>query len=204
MQGPPFTEGPHLWENSGKMKLLDKLLVKLKQQNSRVLIFCQVWSWRRDDIQMTRMMDILEELLSHQRVWLLSHRAADDRYDYILPLIYRARSASRKWTRSMLRTPQVLLSPEHARGRSRNQPRHGRHRHSVRLRLEPAGDLQAEDRAHRIGQKKPVFVYRFITEHTIEEKITERAERKLLLDDLVIQQGRTNGTSSKLSTRRWR
>ena len=43
-------------------------------------------------------------------------------------------------------------------------------------------------------------VSRFITEHTIEEKITERAERKLLLDDLVIQQGRTNGTSSKLST----
>ena len=61
MQGPPFTEGPHLWENSGKMKLLDKLLVKLKQQNSRVLIFCQVWSWRRDDIQMTRMMDMLED-----------------------------------------------------------------------------------------------------------------------------------------------
>jgi SNF2 family DNA or RNA helicase len=32
-------------------------------------------------------------------------------------------------------------------------------------------DLQAMDRAHRIGQKKQVFVYRFVTEESIEEKI---------------------------------
>jgi SWI/SNF-related matrix-associated actin-dependent regulator of chromatin subfamily A member 5 len=51
-------------------------------------------------------------------------------------------------------------------------------------------DLQAMDRAHRIGQKKPVFVYRLITENTIEEKILERAEVKLRLDAMVIQQGR--------------
>ena len=40
--GPPFTDGPHLWENSGKMQLLDKLLAKVKQQGSRVLLFSQV------------------------------------------------------------------------------------------------------------------------------------------------------------------
>eukprot|EP01094_Clydonella_sp_ATCC50884_P011180 TRINITY_DN2098_c0_g1_i2.p1 TRINITY_DN2098_c0_g1~~TRINITY_DN2098_c0_g1_i2.p1 ORF type:complete len:532 (-),score=181.27 TRINITY_DN2098_c0_g1_i2:92-1687(-) len=54
----------------------------------------------------------------------------------------------------------------------------------------PQVDLQAQDRAHRIGQKKPVSVYRFITDKTVEEKIVERAEKKLYLDALVIQQGR--------------
>ena len=49
-------------------------------------------------------------------------------------------------------------------------------------------DLQAQDRAHRIGQKKPVSVFRFVTEGTIEEKVVERAEMKLHLDALVIQQ----------------
>lgn len=49
-------------------------------------------------------------------------------------------------------------------------------------------DLQAQDRAHRIGQKKVVKVFRFITENTVEEKIIERAERKLYLDTVVIQQ----------------
>jgi SWI/SNF-related matrix-associated actin-dependent regulator of chromatin subfamily A member 5 len=46
------------------------------------------------------------------------------------------------------------------------------------------------DRAHRIGQKKPVRVFRLVTEHTIEEKIVERAEKKLFLDAAIIQQGR--------------
>ena len=47
--GPPFTNGPHIWENAGKMVLLDKLLPKLQAQGSRVLIFSQ----------MTRALDIL-------------------------------------------------------------------------------------------------------------------------------------------------
>ncbi|KAJ2768918.1 chromatin remodeling complex Adenosinetriphosphatase [Coemansia nantahalensis] len=54
----------------------------------------------------------------------------------------------------------------------------------------PQADLQAMDRAHRIGQTKQVYVYRFISEDTIEEKVLERAMQKLRLDQLVIQQGR--------------
>src|SRR5258708_13191194 len=54
----------------------------------------------------------------------------------------------------------------------------------------PQADLQAMDRAHRIGQTKQVVVYRFVTDNAIEEKVLERAAQKLRLDQLVIQQGR--------------
>ena len=50
--------------------------------------------------------------------------------------------------------------------------------------------LQAMDRAHRIGQKKEVQVFRFCVESSIEEKVIEKAYKKLRLDALVIQQGR--------------
>jgi len=46
------------------------------------------------------------------------------------------------------------------------------------------------DRSHRIGQTKQVRVFRFITENTVEERIIEKAEMKLRLDNIVIQQGR--------------
>ena len=63
----------------------------------------------------------------------------------------------------------------------------------------PQMDLQAMDRAHRIGQKKQVKVFRFITKNTVEEKIIERAERKLYLDAVVIQQGRLAQQNKALS-----
>jgi len=45
----------------------------------------------------------------------------------------------------------------------------------------PAAEDQATDRAHRIGQTKPVFVHRLITLGTIEEKMTVLKERKRAL-----------------------
>lgn len=50
-------------------------------------------------------------------------------------------------------------------------------------------DLQAIDRAHRIGQKKQVIIYRFVTEGSVEEKIVERAARKLKVDHLIMSKG---------------
>jgi SWI/SNF-related matrix-associated actin-dependent regulator of chromatin subfamily A member 5 len=54
----------------------------------------------------------------------------------------------------------------------------------------PQFDLQAMDRAHRIGQKKPVNVYRFITKDSIEEKILEKQLMKLKFDYLIVTKGR--------------
>lgn len=65
----------------------------------------------------------------------------------------------------------------------------------------PQADLQAMDRAHRIGQQKQVHVFRLITENTIDEKVVERAEVKLHLDKLVIQQGRLTDSKSNQLTK---
>lgn len=54
------------------------------------------------------------------------------------------------------------------------------------------------DRAHRIGQTKQVKVLRFVTENTVEERIVERAEIKLRLDTVVIQQGRLSEAQKAL------
>ena len=51
LPGPPYTTDTHLVQNSGKMCVLEKLLPRLHEEGSRVLIFCQ----------MTRMLDILED-----------------------------------------------------------------------------------------------------------------------------------------------
>lgn len=63
----------------------------------------------------------------------------------------------------------------------------------------PQMDLQAMDRAHRIGQKNLVNVYRMITENTIEQKIIERQTVKLKWDHLVIQQAKTAQKNKALS-----
>ena len=54
----------------------------------------------------------------------------------------------------------------------------------------PAVERQAMDRAHRIGRNKPVFVYKYITEETVEEKIIKMQERKQkLASDLISEDG---------------
>lgn len=59
----------------------------------------------------------------------------------------------------------------------------------------PAAEAQASDRAHRIGQDKPVFVFRLITSGTVEERIEELKERKAELAAAVLEGG---GSREKL------
>jgi hypothetical protein len=51
----------------------------------------------------------------------------------------------------------------------------------------PHADLQALSRAHRLGQKKKVMVFRMLTKGTVEERIMEMGKRKLAIDHLVIK-----------------
>jgi ATP-dependent helicase STH1/SNF2 len=61
----------------------------------------------------------------------------------------------------------------------------------------PHQDLQAQDRAHRIGQKNEVRILRLISSNSVEEKILERARYKLDMDGKVIQAGRFDNKSSE-------
>ena len=55
------------------------------------------------------------------------------------------------------------------------------------------------DRAHRIGQKKKVFVYRLVSKDTVEEKIIDRQAIKLKVDQVFIQQGLKVSNSASLN-----
>lgn len=168
--GPPYTTDQHLVTNCGKMVILDKLLPRLQEQESRVLIFSQ----------MTRMLDILEDYCfwkGYKYCRLDGNTSHEDRQrqineynepgseKFIFMLSTRAGGLGIN-----LATADVVILYDSD--------------------WNPQMDLQAMDRAHRIGQLKQVKVFRLITDNTVEEKIVERAEVKLRLDKLVIQQGR--------------
>lgn len=168
--GPPYTTDEHLIYNAGKMVMLDKILVRMKKQGSRVLIFSQ----------MSRVLDILEDYCvfrEHKYCRIDGSTAHEDRIsaidDYNKP-------GSEKF---------IFLLTTRAGGLGINLT-------SADIVIlfdsdwNPQADLQAMDRAHRIGQTKQVVVFRFVTEQAIEEKVLERAAQKLRLDQLVIQQGR--------------
>ncbi|XP_073053398.1 ISWI chromatin-remodeling complex ATPase CHR17-like [Primulina eburnea] len=168
--GPPYTTGDHLIENAGKMVLLDKLLPKLKERDSRVLIFSQ----------MTRLLDILEDYLLYRRYYYCRIDGNTGGEDRDASIEAFNKPGSEKF---------VFLLSTRAGGLGINLATA-----DVVILYDsdwnPQVDLQAQDRAHRIGQTKEVQVFRFCTEYTIEEKVIERAYKKLALDALVIQQGR--------------
>ena len=168
--GPPYTTDEHLVYNAGKMIMLDKILTRMKKQGSRVLIFSQ----------MSRVLDILEDYCvfrEHKYCRIDGSTAHEDR---IAAIDEYNKPGSEKF---------IFLLTTRAGGLGINLTTA-----DIVILYDsdwnPQADLQAMDRAHRIGQTKQVIVFRFVTEHAVEEKVLERAAQKLRLDQLVIQQGR--------------
>ncbi|KII93122.1 hypothetical protein PLICRDRAFT_130653 [Plicaturopsis crispa FD-325 SS-3] len=168
--GPPYTTDEHIIENSGKMVILDKLLKSMKEKGSRVLIFSQ----------MSRILDILEDycLFRQYKYCRIDGGTAHD--DRIVAIDEYNKPDSDKF---------IFLLTTRAGGLGINLTTA-----DIVVLYDsdwnPQADLQAMDRAHRIGQTKQVYVFRFITEESVEERMLERAAQKLRLDQLVIQQGR--------------
>ncbi|XP_032571740.1 chromodomain-helicase-DNA-binding protein 1 isoform X1 [Drosophila sechellia] len=162
-----------LLKGSGKLVLLDKLLCRLKETGHRVLIFSQ----------MVRMLDVLADYLqkrhfSFQRLdgsikgemrrQALDHFNAEGSQDFCFLLSTRAGGLGIN-----LATADTVIIFDSD--------------------WNPQNDLQAQARAHRIGQKNQVNIYRLVTARSVEEQIVERAKQKMVLDHLVIQRMDTTG-----------
>lgn len=175
--GPPYTTDEHLIFNSAKLKVLDQLLKKLKEQGSRVLIFSQ----------MSRVLDIMEDYCYFREYEYCRIDGSTDHEDRIKAIDDYNSPDSTKF---------IFLLTTRAGGLGINLTTAD----AVVLYdsdWNPQADLQAMDRAHRIGQKKQVKVFRFVTDNSVEEKILERATQKLRLDQLVIQQNRISSQKNK-------
>ncbi|CAH1449703.1 unnamed protein product [Lactuca virosa] len=161
---------------SGKFELLDRLLPKLHRAGHRVLLFSQ----------MTRLMDILEVYLqlhefkylrldgstkTEERGTLLKQFNAPDSPFFMFLLSTRAGGLGLN-----LQTADTVIIFDSD--------------------WNPQMDQQAEDRAHRIGQKKEVRVFVLVSVGSVEEVILERAKQKMGIDAKVIQAGLFNTTST--------
>jgi ATP-dependent DNA helicase len=62
----------------------------------------------------------------------------------------------------------------------------------------PQQDLQAQDRCHRIGQTRPVVVFRLATKDTVEEALLNSADAKRRLEKLVIKKGNFKSMGQKM------
>lgn len=171
-----------LLENSGKMQMLRQLLRRLIPDGHKVLIFSQF----------TTALDFIRLMLEEEGIQcsqLDGRTKLEDREDEM-------QEFSRKEEDS---TPVFLLSTR-AGGLGLNLVSAD----TVILfdnDWNPQMDLQAIDRAHRIGQTRPVKVFRFVVRDTVEELLILRSFSKRLLEKMVIQEGdfRLGGLARKLA-----
>lgn len=165
-----------LWRTAGKFELLDRILPKFRATGHRVLMF----------FQMTQIMNIMEDFLRMRGLKYLrldGSTKSDDRSD-LLKLFNDPSSEYFCFLLSTragglglnLQTADTVIIYDSD--------------------WNPHQDLQAQDRAHRIGQKNEVRILRLISSNSVEEKILERAQFKLDMDGKVIQAGKFDNKST--------
>ena len=165
-----------LWRTAGKFELLDRILPKFAASGHRVLMF----------FQMTQIMNIMEDFLrlrGMQYLRLDGSTKSDDRSDLLKsfnapnsPYFCFLLSTRAGGLGLNLQTADTVIIYDSD--------------------WNPHQDLQAQDRAHRIGQKNEVRILRLISSNSVEEKILERAKFKLDMDGKVIQAGKFDNKSS--------
>lgn len=155
----------------GKLQLLSGLLNELKAQDHRVLIFTQ----------MSRMLDILEQFLNYhghtylrldgatkiEQRQILMERFNNDKKIFCFILSTRSGGIGVNLTGA----DTVIFYDSD---------------------WNPTMDAQAQDRCHRIGQTRDVYIYRLISVDTIEERIFKKAKQKQKLGFLAIEEGNFN------------
>ncbi|XP_076455656.1 lymphoid-specific helicase-like isoform X2 [Babylonia areolata] len=155
---------------SGKMLILDRMLKELHRRGHKVLIFSQ----------MTKMLDLLEDFCVLRHYGYCRLDGAMNIHDRRDSMAEYQRADSDKF---------VFLLSTRAGGLGINLTAAD----TVIIYdsdWNPQCDLQAQDRCHRIGQTRPVMVYRLVTANTIDQRIVERAAAKRKLEKLVIHQGK--------------
>ncbi|KAL3360970.1 hypothetical protein AABB24_014074 [Solanum stoloniferum] len=155
-----------LLESSGKLQLLDKMMVRLKEQGHRVLIYSQF----------QHMLDLLEDYCNYRK-W--QYERIDGKVGGAERQIridrFNAKNSSRFCfllsTRAgglgiNLATADTVIIYDSD--------------------WNPHADLQAMARAHRLGQTNKVMIFRLITRGTIEERMMQMTKKKMILEHLVV------------------
>lgn len=165
-----------LWRTAGKFELLDRVLPKFQATGHRVLMF----------FQMTQIMNIMEDFLRLRGMHYLrldGGTKSDDRSDLLAqfnapnsPYFCFLLSTRAGGLGLNLQTADTVIIYDSD--------------------WNPHQDLQAQDRAHRIGQKNEVRILRLISSNSVEEKILESANYKLDMDGKVIQAGKFDNKST--------
>lgn len=165
-----------IWRTAGKFELLDRVLPKFQVTGHRVLMF----------FQMTQIMNIMEDFLRYRGIQYLrldGATKAEDRSELLRlynepnsPYFCFLLSTRAGGLGLNLQTADTVIIYDSD--------------------WNPHQDLQAQDRAHRIGQKNEVRILRLISSNSVEEKILERAQFKLDMDGKVIQAGKFDNKST--------